>query len=144
MSKNNGKPSEKEYLAHLKCIMEANHEFIYGRFTDSSDARNLVQPAPSDYYITWRSQPWLVEVKSSVDLIRFPLKNISGSQLGFAMRYIKAGWRSMFILHHLPTQSWYFVPFSIVMDKFKSPAASWKWEELAKYKYEIKFEFWRH
>ena len=142
MSKNNGKEAEKNYLSVLKVYMDSDPKFIYGRFTDTHDARSFVAPAPSDYYATYDSQPWLVEIKSSIDPARFPLKNISGSQLGFALRYSKAGWKSIFIIFSYNNLCWYFVPLAVVYEKFKSKNASWKWEELEPFKQDVNFKFW--
>lgn len=144
MSKNNGKESEKTYLGFLKAYMDNTPSFIVGRFPDTHDARNFLPPQPSDYYITSKGKSWLVEVKSSIDPKRFPLKNISGNQLGYAMRYIKAGWASMFVIHRMPTNEWFFVPFEVVITQFKSSKASFNWEDLMEFKNNLEFKFWEH
>ncbi len=142
MSKNNGKASEKAYLDFLKHVMDTDPRFIVGRFPDTHDARNFLPTQPSDYYATFRGQAYLVEVKSSIDPARFPLKNISTKQLGYAMRYLKAGWKSMFIINRVPTNEWFFVSFETVFERFKSSKASWNWEELEPYKRDITHNFW--
>lgn len=142
MSKNNGKGSEKAYLEFLKQVMATDPRFIVGRFPDTHDARNFLPTQPSDYYATFRGQAYLVEVKSSIDPVRFPLKNISSKQLGYAMRYIKAGWKSIFVINRVPTNEWFFIDFVAVLEQFKSSKASWKWEELEAFKKPINHNFW--
>lgn len=142
MSRNNGKESEKYYLAQLKSIMDSTPKFIVGRFPDTHDARNFLPAQPSDYYITFSGTPWLVEVKSSIDPKRFPLKNISSKQIGFAMRYLKSGWKSMFVITRVTTNEWFYLPFEVVINQFMSKHASFTWEELVQYKHELNFNFW--
>ncbi len=142
MSKNNGKASEKIFFSQLKSIMDNDPKFIVGRFADTHDARNFLPPAPSDYYITYDGQPWLVEVKSSVDPIRFPWKNISGKQLGFSKRYIHAGWESIFPIHRVELGVWYFVPFKFIWAQMKGGKSSIKWDLLDIFRRDLEFEFW--
>ncbi len=140
--KNDGKESEKIFFSNLKKVMDDTPKFIVGRFADTHDARNFLPPAPSDYYITYDSQPWLVEVKSSLDPVRFPWKNISGKQLGYSKRYIHAGWKSIFPIHRKELDVWYFVPFEFIWAHIKTGKASAKWEELDIFIQDLDYNFW--
>ncbi len=140
--KNDGKESEKIFFGELKIVMESTPKFIVGRFADTHDARNFLPPAPSDYYITYAGQPWLVEVKSSLDPVRFPWKNISGKQLGYSKRYIHAGWKSLFPIHRKELDVWYFVPFEFIWAHIKTGKASAKWDELDIFRQDLEYNFW--
>lgn len=142
MSKNNGKASEKIFFTKLKEVMDEDNSFIVGRFVDTHDARNFLPPAPSDYYATYKGQPWLVEVKSSVDPVRFPWKNISPKQIGFSKRYIHAGWKSIFPIHRKELDIWYFVPFEFIWSQMKGGKSSIKWELLELYREDLEYKFW--
>jgi len=142
--KNDGKESEKALFTELKRVMEYETNFIVGRFADTHDARNFLPPAPSDYYITYNGTPCLVEVKSSVDPVRFPWKNISGKQLGFSRRYIKAGWCSLFVIHRVDLDIWYFVPFDFIWSQVKGGESSIKWEDLLNFKEDLEYKFWSY
>lgn len=140
--RNNGKESERIFFGRLREVMAEEPTFIVGRFADTHDARNFLPPAPSDYYITSVGQPWLVEVKSSIDPVRFPWKNISPKQLGYSKRYIYAGWGSIFPIHRKELDVWYFVPFAFVWKQLKSGKSSIKWEDLDIFRRDLDFKFW--
>lgn len=141
--KNDGKATEKLFDSYFKSVMACTPEFVYYRFVDSSLARNIVQSQPSDRLVVYKGMAILVEIKSSVDPVRFPLKNISKKQVGYGRRWVMAGARSVFIIHNILTDEFYFVPLSEVNSKINSRSASWKWEELAKYKKEsYTWKFW--
>jgi len=142
--KNNGKISERLLFKSLKEIMDYDVNFIVGRFADTHDARNFLPPAPSDYYAAYKGTPWLVEVKSSIDPIRFPWKNISGKQLGFSKRYIKSGWRSIFPIHRVNLDIWYFLPFEFIWSQVKGGKSSIKWEELEQFRQDLDYKFWEN
>ncbi len=145
MSKrNDGKASEKLLFLELKEVMKNETNFIVGRFADTHDARNFLPPAPSDYYITYDGIPCLVEVKSSIDPVRFPWKNISGTQLGFSKRYMRAGWQSIFPIHRVPLDVWYFVPFEFIWIQVKGGKSSIKWEDLENFREDLEYKFWRN
>lgn len=143
--RNDGKESEKIFFTRLKEVMEDEPTFIVGRFADTHDARNFLPPAPSDYYVTYKGTPWLVEVKSSVDPVRFPWKNISGKQLGFSKRYMRAGWKSMFPIHRKELDVWYFLPFDFIWNQVRnSGKASIKWEDLEPFRNNTEYKFWEN
>jgi len=71
--KNDGMASQKDYLDLLKEEMKYDINFIVHEFVDTRKARNFVESNPSDFFACYKSTPWLIEVKSSIDLARFPL-----------------------------------------------------------------------
>lgn len=143
MKKNDGKQSEQLFDNHYKAIMAATPDFVYYRFVDSSLARNFIQAQPSDRLIVYKGMAILVEIKSSNDPVRFPLKNISKKQIGYGRRWVMAGAKSMFIIHRILTNEFYFVPLSEVNAKVASSSSSWKWDELEAFKKEdFTWKFW--
>lgn len=142
--KNDGKESERIYFSELKKTMDLDPNFIVGRFADTHDARNFLPPAPSDYYITFNGIACLVEVKSSLDPVRFPWKNISGTQLGFSKRYMRAGWQSVFPIHRKLLDVWYIVPFDFIWSQVKGGKSSIKWEDLENFREDLEYKFWRY
>jgi len=141
--RNDGKDTEKIFDNLYKEEMALTKSFVFYKFIDTHAARNLVTNQPSDRLAIYNGQTYLVEIKSSNDVARFPLKNISSKQIGHAQRWSFAGAKSIFIIHRIPTNEFYFVPFSEVLAKAKSKKASWRWEELQFYKQCKEYKWWQ-
>lgn len=142
--KNNGKPTEKIFDNLYNARASVQLEFMFYKFVDSSAARNMIQAQPADRMIMHKGHMWLVEIKSSMDPVRFPLKNISKKQIGYGKRWQGAGASSIFIIHRIETDEFFFVPLSEVLDKLKSKSASWHWSELEPFKNEAAYDFWQY
>lgn len=140
MRKNDGKDSE----ALFDDIYVTKHGIIWYKFVDTHRARSFVPTQPADRLLIHRGQAWLVEIKSSIDPVRFPFKNISKKQVGYGRYWRIAGAKEVFIIHHLITDNFYFVPFDIVDQWFKDSKASIKWEELLQFKEDKYYEFYNH
>ena len=118
-------------------------KLVYYKFVDTRKARSFVGKQPADRLLLYSSYTWLVEIKSSMDMARFPLKNIKKSQVGFGRRWQLAGALSIFIIHKIPTQEFFFVPCDIIYNKMQKGSASFKWEDLLQYRRNFDYEFWR-
>lgn len=141
---NNGIGSQNRYYNYLKDCMTFDINFTVGDFTDSRKARNFVASNPSDYYGCYKQVPWLVEIKSSVDLQRFPFKkNIKGTQFGIGRRYMMSGWKYMFVIHHVVWDRWFFVPFKVFYELFEAGESSVPWDFLIKnFEKPMTYKFW--
>ena len=141
---NNGIDSQNRYYNYLKDCMAADINFTVGEFTDSRKARNFVAPNPSDYYGCYKQVPWLIEVKSSIDLQRFPFKkNVKGTQFGIGRRYQLSGWKYMFVVHQITWDRWFFVPFNVFFEALERGESSVSWDFLIKhYEKPITHKFW--
>ena len=141
---NDGIASQKQFFEFMKECMDKDPSFTVGEFADSRKARNFVAPNPSDYYACYKETPWLVEIKSSVDLQRFPFKkNIKGTQFGIGRRYMLSGWKYMFVIHHVIWDRWFFVPFKVFYDLLERGESSIPWDFLIKnFEKEFKHKFW--
>jgi len=140
--KNDGMASQKFYLDYLKDIMAKDISFVVSEFVDTRKARNFVGPNPSDFFACYRSSPWLIEIKSTVDCARFPMKNIKGTQFGIGRRYRLSGWKYMFVIHNIIWDSWYFVPFDYLFKLYSDGNRSVKWDSLKPFVREYKYKFW--
>jgi len=140
--KNDGMASQKDYLDLLKEEMKYDINFIVHEFVDTRKARNFVESNPSDFFACYKSTPWLIEVKSSIDLARFPLKNIKGTQIGLGRRYMLSGWNYMFVIHHVIWDLWYFVPFDFIYKTYMSKKRSISWKDLKPFTKQKKYKFW--
>ncbi len=143
MPKNDGKLTERIFDAQFKDETARDINFVYYKFIDSHAARNLVQNQPADRLIIYMGTVILTEIKSSYDPMRFPLKNISKKQIGTGRRWVAAGTKSMFIIHRLQTNEFFFVPLTEVLKKMDSGHKSWKWSELEYFKHEATYAFWK-
>ena len=141
MARNNdGKASEKIFddLYTLKPGV-----VIYS-FVDTFRARSFVPNQPADRLLIYEGQAWLVEIKSSMDTVRFPLKNISKKQVGYGRYWRTAGAKEVFISHHLVTDKFYFVPFNIVDEWFKDGVSSVKWDDILIWQEDRTYEFYNN
>ncbi len=116
---------------------------VWYKFTDTYAARNFVQAQPADRMLVHKGQVWLVEIKSTNDIARFPLKNISKKQVGFGRYWRAAGAKEVFIIHQIPWNKFYFVPFNFIDEKFKGKKASINWDEIEVFEREVDYEFYR-
>jgi len=142
--KNNGMESQKKYLDYLKDVMANDINFVIAEFVDTRKARNFVGPNPSDFFGCYKATPWLIEIKSSIDCARFPMKNIKGTQFGIGRRYRLSGWKYMFIIHQKLWNYWYFVPFDFVFDLYSKGHRSIKWEALKPFLKHKTYNFWEN
>ncbi len=140
MAKNDGKASEKLFDE----LYKKKVGIIWYSFIDTYRARSFVPTQPADRLLIHGGQAWLVEIKSTVDTVRFPTKNISKKQVGFGRFWRTAGVKEIFIIHHLVTNKFYFVPFREVDKWFKEGRASIKWDELLVWQEEKEYEFYNH
>lgn len=138
MSKNDGKKTETLF----DDLYKFKPGVVWYKFIDTKRARSFVPDQPADRLLIHNGQGWLVEIKSSIDPIRFPLKNISKKQVGHGRYWRTAGAKEVFIIHHLLTDKFYFVPFDIVDQWFKDKISSIKWGDLTVYEREITYEFY--
>ena len=142
MPKNDGKDTERLFDGAFVARAAVELDFLFYKFVDSHAARNLIGAQPADRLIMFRGQVYLTEIKSSIDPTRFPLKNISKKQIGYGKRWTGAGAKSIFIIHRLPTDEFFFVPLSEVTLRLGSRKASWLWSELEPFKHEVTYKFW--
>jgi penicillin-binding protein-related factor A (putative recombinase) len=144
MAKNDGKVTERLFDHYYTMQMEHNPDLVYYRFVDSNLAHSLtVGTQPADRLLIHKGQATLIELKSSIDPVRFPLKNISKKQIGYGRRWTTAGANSMFIIQKIDVvDKFFFLPFSEVHRKLKSKKASWRWEELAEFEKDYTWKFW--
>lgn len=126
ISKNDGKSTEELF----DDLYKNDSTIVWYKFVDTFRARNFVPDQPADRLLIYKSQTWLVEIKSSMDLVRFPLKNISKKQIGHGRKWQKAGAKEIFIIHNIPNNEFYFVPFKYIDELFKANQSSIKWDEL--------------
>jgi penicillin-binding protein-related factor A (putative recombinase) len=91
----------------------------------------------------YEGQAWLVEIKSSNDKARFPLKNISKKQVGHGRYWRTGGAKEIFIIHSIPTNEFFFVPFEFIDKQFREGKSSLKWLQLAPYRREPTYEFYK-
>lgn len=136
-SKNDGKSTE----ALFDELYENDSSIVWYKFVDTFRARNFVPDQPADRMLISNGQTWLVEIKSSIDLVRFPLKNISKKQVGHGRKWQKAGAKEVFIIHNIPNNDFYFVPFRYINEAFKASQSSIKWDELLVFKESKNYKF---
>jgi len=139
---NDGMASQRIYLELLKDEMKFDINFVVSEFVDTRKARNFVAANPSDLFACYKAAPWLIEVKSTIDRARFPMKNIKGTQFGIGRRYRLSGWNYMFVIHHVSWDTWYFVPFDFMYEKSTSGIKSLKWEDLKVFAKNKDHKFW--
>jgi len=138
MKRNDGKATEGLF----DDLYIAKRGVIWYSFVDTFRARNFVPNQPADRLLIHEGQAWLVEIKSSIDPVRFPLKNISKKQVGHGRYWRTAGAEEVFIIHHILTNNFYFVPFRFVDEWFKESVSSVKWEDLIIFKEAKEYEFY--
>ena len=117
---------------------------VWYKFIDTFRARSFVPNQPADRLLIYNGQAWLVEIKSSIDKVRFPLKNISKKQVGYGRYWKTAGAKEIFIIHHLVTNKFYFVPFEQVDQWFREKVSSVKWEDLSIWQEDINYAFYTY
>ncbi len=137
--KNDGKASEKLFDG----LYKVKPGIAWYQFVDTYRARSFVPDQPADRLLIYEGQAWLVEIKSTNDLARFPLKNIKKKQVGHGRYWRQAGAKEVFIIHHLIWNKFYFVPFAVIDQAFKEKRSSIKWDELAVWEEPFTFEFYR-
>jgi len=140
MTKNDGKASEKIFDE----IYKRKAGIVWYSFVDTFRARSFINAQPADRLLIYKGQAWLVEIKSTIDAVRFPLKNISKKQVGFGRYWRTAGALEVFIIHHLVTNKFYFIPFSLVDEWFKEGRSSIKWDELLVWQEDKEYEFYNN
>ena len=138
MLKNDGKKTEKLFDE----IFENKKDLVWYKFVDTFRARNLVPDQPADRLLIYKGQAWLVEIKSTIDTARFPLKNISKKQVGHGRFWNLAGAKEVFIIHNLVTDKFYFVPFKFINEAFKEGRSSIYWEEFEPFEERKEYEFY--
>jgi penicillin-binding protein-related factor A (putative recombinase) len=126
MKKNDGKETEKIF----DDLYKTKPGIVWYQFTDTYKARNVVDAQPADRLLIYQGQAWLIEIKSTIDEKRFPLKNISKKQVGAGRYWQAAGAREYFIIHQKVWNKFYFVPFTIINDFFKEGRSSIFWDEI--------------
>lgn len=136
--RNDGKETEEIFDK----IYEKKSGCVWYKFIDTYRARSFVPDQPADRLLIYRGQAWLVEIKSSMDKVRFPLKNISKKQIGHGRYWRRAGAKEVFIIHHLVTNKFYFVPFNYIDEAFREGRASIKWEELLIFQEDKEYAFY--
>lgn len=140
MPRNNGKLSEK--------LFDDMYTFKPGvvvySFVDTHRARNFVPTQPADRLLIYEGQAWLCEIKSSMDKVRFPLKNISKKQVGYGRFWRTAGAKEVFIIHHIVTDKFYFIPFNLVDEWFKEGVSSVKWDDILVWQEDNGYEFYNN
>ncbi len=139
MRKNDGKKSEKIFDG----LYKTKSGVAWHSFVDSYRARSIVSAQPADRLLIYNGQAWLVEIKSTIDEARFPLKNISKKQVGFGRYWRTAGVKEIFIIHHLLWNKFYFVPFRFIDEAFIEKRSSIKWDELTVFEEEKEYEFYK-
>ena len=92
---------------------------------------------PADYIITDRGTTFWAEVKSTQELISFPLANISKAQWNGARQVVAAQGAYFFFIKKLATNTWYRVPASFFVEIHAEPIKSVKWSNLEDFKYVI-------
>jgi penicillin-binding protein-related factor A (putative recombinase) len=136
--KNNGKETEKIF----DDIYQTMPGIVWYKFVDSFRARNLITAQPADRLLIYQGQAWLVEIKSTIDEKRFPLKNISKKQVGAGRYWRAAGAKEYFIIHQKVWNKFYFVPFTIINDLFKEGRSSISWSELTVWEEDVNYKFY--
>lgn len=137
MAKNTGKPTERAFEAALKrlgkrafyCRLVDAAE-IYGRVGKTSD---IIRPQPSDYIVTIDGKTSYNEVKSTQDARAFRFSLLRKQQAGAAERIVAAGGEYIVFVHHLPTDTWYRVPFTVIQAVQAGGSASIPWAEMKDY-----------
>lgn len=136
--RNDGKETEKIFddrYSHHKDV-------VWYKFVDTFRARNFVPDQPADRMLIYKGVVWLVEIKSTFDLARFPLKNISKKQIGHGRAWTRVGAKEIFIIHKVPRKEFFFVPFSFINTAFEEGRSSVSWDELEVFKEDRKYEFY--
>ena len=138
MPSNDGKATERLFDE----IYKGRQGIVWYRFIDTNRARSFIPDQPSDRLLIYKGQAWLVEIKSTIDTARFPLKNISKKQVGHGRLWKAAGAKEIFIIHNLVTEKFYFVPFKFIDDAFREKRSSIYWEEFEPFEERKEYEFY--
>lgn len=138
MRKNDGKATEKIF----DDIYKNNPDIVWYKFVDTFRARSFVPDQPADRLLVSKGQAWLVEIKSSNDLARFPLKNISKKQIGHGRKWVLAGAKEIFIIHWIPRNKFFFVPFRFINKQFVAKKSSINWDDLLVFEEPKEYRFY--
>jgi Recombination protein U. len=140
MAKNTGKPSENAFEAALNKLGKRAY---YCRLVDAAEIfgrvgkTGNVRPQPSDYIITVDGVTSYAEVKSTTDETAFRFSLLRTKQTAAARQILSAGGEYNVFVHHLPTDRWYRIPYSVIATVQQTGKASIKWHDLQDFQWEI-------
>lgn len=137
MSKNTGKPSEKQFEARLNSMGKVAAHF---RLVDASEITGRTgkiaisaRAQPADYVIVMDGKTTLAEVKSTANPTSFPFSMIKQAQWIAGTLTMTAGGAYLVFIHRLTTDEWYKVPFEVIWRAKQTNKSSFKWAELSEY-----------
>jgi hypothetical protein len=140
MSKNTGKPTEKEFEDRFARLGKA--AFLY-RFVDAAEVRGrtgkigFTRDAPADYLITQEGVTSYAEVKSTSDPTAFRFSLLRQTQSATAAMVRIAGGLYDIYAHHIPTGTWYKFPYSLVQAVKDAGSGSIPWKKLENFIWSI-------
>lgn len=136
MAKNTGKLSETVFENHFRRL---GKRAAVHRLLDASDVKGLtgrigdIPPQPSDYVLTVDGKTSFAEVKSTQDPTAFRFSLLRRTQTAQAAIIGAAGGSYDLYIHHLPSNAWYILPYTVVIAVKHEGRASIPWEALRPY-----------
>lgn len=133
MAKNTGKSSESFFEGIWRAL--GKRAFCY-RIADAAEVRGrtgnigTTRATPSDYIVTSEGQTFYAEVKSTQNPTSFPFSLLKKGQQAAGPQVIAAGGSYFVFVHNLTTDTWYRVPYAVIMAVKDIGRASIPWSEL--------------
>jgi penicillin-binding protein-related factor A (putative recombinase) len=120
MAKTEGKRFEEEFEDRWGRLGKTAW---FHRFQDPADLYGLndkkiivTSELPSDYICAWKGWTGLVECKTTINPVGFPMSNIKRGQIKAAIRLTAAGGDYRFCIKNLKTNDVYFVPAGVLIN----------------------------
>lgn len=138
MAKNTGKTSEK--IWELAWTRKGKRAFFY-RIADAAEQYGrtktigMTRATPSDYILTFDGITSYCEVKSTQNPTSFPFGLLKKGQTIAAPQVVSAGGEYVVFVHHLPTDTWYRIPYRIIQAVKDIGKASIPWNQLENFKW---------
>lgn len=133
MAKNTGKPSETFFEnvwqrlgKRAFCYRIADAAENYGR----TKTIGMIRATPSDYIVTYAGETFYAEVKSTQEKTSFPFALLKKGQSAAGPQVLAAGGGYFVFAHNLTTNTWYRVPYAVILAVKEIGRSSIPWSEM--------------
>lgn len=132
---NNGSESE---AAFVEMITRNRGKLVYVfRLTDTKEimgamGKGFTKKNPSDYIVTLNGHMFYAEVKSTQEKVSFKFSSFTKGQIIGMTRQIAAGGKYNIYIHHIPSNTWYLLDGSTVLNEMKKKVKSIKFTMIPK------------
>lgn len=139
MAKNTGKKSEDIFE---KSLDRLGKRASYFRLVDAAEITGRTgkvavsaRAQPSDYVVVLDGKTSFVEVKSTQNPTSFPFNLLKTTQHASARMIITAGGDYYVVVHHLPSDTWYRFPYTLVQNTQANGKQSIPWSDLERFQW---------